>query len=306
MNPTGTEARVCADIAARQAKGTAKYGTTVQDNPLGLIQWLQHAYEECLDQAVYLKRAMELMQGVEAKCAETTLPIPSNPAELKDPHAELRKTWRKGHRWQFRYVDDVCWCDCAGKPLWDDNAQYRRHPEDKDAEPTTPSEVVKATFPNLADPHAALKAVYQPGMRWRNRSVRGGRPWSDYDGSESELPGWVPGVEYEIHPDDLPKSPVSSGKVTMYQQQADGTMQKVWEHQCKQPIPQPDADGWITVPDDCMEMPEGLKADDRVEVMFRNGNTNRGAPAISWFWGPGTGPSADFRIVAYRPHHQTR
>ena len=56
---SGTEARVCADIAARQQAGIAKYGTTVADNPLTLRQWLQHAYEETLDQAIYLKRAME-------------------------------------------------------------------------------------------------------------------------------------------------------------------------------------------------------------------------------------------------------
>lgn len=56
---TGIEAKVCADIAARQALGVAKYGVTVQDNPLALQQWLQHAYEECLDQAVYLRRAMQ-------------------------------------------------------------------------------------------------------------------------------------------------------------------------------------------------------------------------------------------------------
>lgn len=55
----GTEARVVADIAARQARGLAKYGTTVEANPLTLRQWLQHAYEECLDQAVYLRRAIE-------------------------------------------------------------------------------------------------------------------------------------------------------------------------------------------------------------------------------------------------------
>ena len=57
--PIGTEAKVCADIAARQALGIQKYGTTVQDNPLTLRQWLQHAYEEALDQAVYLRRAMD-------------------------------------------------------------------------------------------------------------------------------------------------------------------------------------------------------------------------------------------------------
>jgi len=57
--PTGTEARVCADIAARQALGIAKYGSTVHDNPLTLRAWLLHAYEETLDQAVYLRRAIE-------------------------------------------------------------------------------------------------------------------------------------------------------------------------------------------------------------------------------------------------------
>lgn len=55
----GTEGRVCADVARRQRLGFAKYGTTVENNPLNLRQWLQHAYEETLDQAVYLKRAIE-------------------------------------------------------------------------------------------------------------------------------------------------------------------------------------------------------------------------------------------------------
>ena len=55
---TGTEAEVIADITRRQALGIAKYGTTVAENPLTLRQWLQHAYEECLDQAVYLRRAI--------------------------------------------------------------------------------------------------------------------------------------------------------------------------------------------------------------------------------------------------------
>ena len=58
MIPSGIEALVCTDIAKRQQVGIAKYGTTVVDNPLAHMQWLQHAYEECLDMAVYLKRAM--------------------------------------------------------------------------------------------------------------------------------------------------------------------------------------------------------------------------------------------------------
>ena len=57
--PQGTEARVCDDITERQALGINKYGTTVEKNPLKLREWLQHAYEETLDQAIYLKRAIE-------------------------------------------------------------------------------------------------------------------------------------------------------------------------------------------------------------------------------------------------------
>lgn len=64
---TGTEAKVCADIAARQQKGIAKYGTTVAENPAPLAEWLQHTYEELLDAAVYLKRAMTDSQGTEGK-----------------------------------------------------------------------------------------------------------------------------------------------------------------------------------------------------------------------------------------------
>ena len=61
---SGIEALVCEDIAKRQQVGIAKYGTTVADNPLTHQQWLQHAYEECLDMAVYLKRAMTEKGGI--------------------------------------------------------------------------------------------------------------------------------------------------------------------------------------------------------------------------------------------------
>lgn len=59
MPATGTEARVCVDIVRRQQMGIAKYGTTVSENPLELRQWVQNAYEEALDQAIYLRRIME-------------------------------------------------------------------------------------------------------------------------------------------------------------------------------------------------------------------------------------------------------
>ena len=58
MKPHGIEAKVCEDIAARQKLGMNKYGVSVESNPLDLREWLNHAYQECLDQAVYLRRAI--------------------------------------------------------------------------------------------------------------------------------------------------------------------------------------------------------------------------------------------------------
>ena len=76
--PTGIEAIVCNDIAARQQLGIAKYGTTVADNPLTLRAWLEHAYQECLDQAVYLRRAIEKIDNSQLR-AEETIVTPCTP-----------------------------------------------------------------------------------------------------------------------------------------------------------------------------------------------------------------------------------
>ena len=66
MRP-GIEANVCLDIGSRQEMGIVKYGTTVADNPLSLRQWLQHAYEETLDKAIYLKRAIAEIDAQELR-----------------------------------------------------------------------------------------------------------------------------------------------------------------------------------------------------------------------------------------------
>lgn len=79
INPTGIEKEVCIDIARRQELGIAKYGQTVADNPLKLKEWLQHAYEEVLDQAVYLKRAIaeiDFQEEVKRAKAAPTVPDP--------------------------------------------------------------------------------------------------------------------------------------------------------------------------------------------------------------------------------------
>ncbi|MCC0035437.1 MAG: hypothetical protein H6887_09275 [Hoeflea sp.] len=49
---------VRADLLSRSQLGIAKYGVTLDRTDLSLRDWLQHAYEETLDQANYLKRAI--------------------------------------------------------------------------------------------------------------------------------------------------------------------------------------------------------------------------------------------------------
>lgn len=49
---------VRADLLRRSQVGIGKYGTTLAENPIQLRDWLQHAYEEMLDGANYLKAAI--------------------------------------------------------------------------------------------------------------------------------------------------------------------------------------------------------------------------------------------------------
>lgn len=49
-----------------------------------------------------------------------------------DPHAELRKTWKPGQRWQGRLRDGgpMDWSECGESPSWHPSLEYRRHPDD--------------------------------------------------------------------------------------------------------------------------------------------------------------------------------
>lgn len=58
MNPSTIIALVQADLFEREKRGLNKYGTTVDRKDLTEEQWLQHAYEEALDLAVYLKKTI--------------------------------------------------------------------------------------------------------------------------------------------------------------------------------------------------------------------------------------------------------
>jgi hypothetical protein len=51
---------VIAELKVREERGLSKYGTTVDRTDLTQAQWLQHAYEEALDLAIYLKKVMSM------------------------------------------------------------------------------------------------------------------------------------------------------------------------------------------------------------------------------------------------------
>lgn len=55
------------DLLDRSKIGINKYGVTLDRDDLSLEQWLQHAYEECLDQANYLKKSILQLQKQQTK-----------------------------------------------------------------------------------------------------------------------------------------------------------------------------------------------------------------------------------------------
>lgn len=50
---------VIAQFRSRSKKGIKKYNTTLAENNLSLIEWLEHAKEEAMDQVLYLERAID-------------------------------------------------------------------------------------------------------------------------------------------------------------------------------------------------------------------------------------------------------
>jgi dihydroorotate dehydrogenase len=51
------------DLHNRSIKGISKYNTTLDRTDIDLKGWLQHAYEEALDMANYLKRSILEIQS---------------------------------------------------------------------------------------------------------------------------------------------------------------------------------------------------------------------------------------------------
>ena len=54
--PKQVYAQVMFDLRAREKMGIEKYGVSVDKAKLETLQWMQHAYEESLDHAIYMKK----------------------------------------------------------------------------------------------------------------------------------------------------------------------------------------------------------------------------------------------------------
>jgi hypothetical protein len=61
MSKIGEE--VISDIRKQEEKGLITYGTTMDRNDYELVNWLQEAYEECLDKCLYLKAAINKIKN---------------------------------------------------------------------------------------------------------------------------------------------------------------------------------------------------------------------------------------------------
>ena len=63
------------DLKQRSKLGIKKYGVTLDRKDIDLKGWLQHAYEECLDQALYLKRSIEEIETNELMDSATSYSV---------------------------------------------------------------------------------------------------------------------------------------------------------------------------------------------------------------------------------------
>jgi hypothetical protein len=56
---------VIAQFRSRSKIGIKKYNTTLAENNLSLVEWLEHAKEEAMDQVLYLERAINEIRSKE-------------------------------------------------------------------------------------------------------------------------------------------------------------------------------------------------------------------------------------------------
>lgn len=118
---------------------------------IGTAQTLRHFPDGdgkiLLTEHLALLQEAELLNLTDAQGDDEDAEIALKKAELRkaqdqlarwqgtdDPHAELRKTWAPGQRWQMKTTFNK-WKDLATPPGWHSNVEYRRHPDDIDQPP---------------------------------------------------------------------------------------------------------------------------------------------------------------------------
>jgi len=89
---------VIKDIASRAELGLAKYNTTMDREDLIASDWVQHAYEECLDMALYLKRLRKDMLAMEEelRAFKTQAMIKERWDEIKQEDENKRLKYKYG------------------------------------------------------------------------------------------------------------------------------------------------------------------------------------------------------------------
>lgn len=115
--PGGIEAAVCEDIARRQQLGKAKYGVTVADNPLSLLAWLRHAYEESLDFPIYLRRCIADLEATTApaqpQAAAPSAPAPRTPTKPPVQGRTMGRYQINGKPMRIQDLADLAGCSWA-------------------------------------------------------------------------------------------------------------------------------------------------------------------------------------------------
>jgi hypothetical protein len=96
------------DMAARAEIGLAKYNTTMDREDLISSDWVQHAYEECLDMALYLKRLRKDMLAMEEglRAFKTQAMIRESWNEIKQEDENKRLRYRYGTQLAGEFVEN--------------------------------------------------------------------------------------------------------------------------------------------------------------------------------------------------------
>ena len=116
------EDSVCADIQTRADFGAKKYGVTMERTDLSETQVLQHAYEEALDLAVYLKK---IMREKEKTLLKRSHPHAALILEYAEDAVDTDRPWE---RWEGRDSEHAEWEGYTADrlPTFRPDAFYRR------------------------------------------------------------------------------------------------------------------------------------------------------------------------------------